>query len=202
MVLREAIPRGPRLHTEKAVTEEEYQILEDLHMTKWPKAERRTCYRMKKYMVLYELAKEARDGCIVELGAWHGGGATALRFGTCAGHNVPVYTVDDHIKRGPFYGPHDKKRFFECIKTAGVKVTLISKAVEVACKDWEHPVALLFWDVGDTGLWRDFYSWKRHIVPGGVFAVHGDRVTGSSYLTVFTWGWIEGGKWKTPLFVR
>lgn len=45
---------------------------------------------------LYDLAKEVKDGVIVEIGAAHGKSTICLALGSKAGHNVPVYSVDPH----------------------------------------------------------------------------------------------------------
>lgn len=43
---------------------------------------------------LYDLAKEVKEGVIVEIGAAHGKSAISLALGSKAGHNLPVYSVD------------------------------------------------------------------------------------------------------------
>ena len=134
------------------MTEEEYQILEDLYMMKWPAEKRRTSSPMKRCEALYKLAKAAKGGVIVELGTYHGAGAVALAFGARAGHRMPVYTVDDYIERagwvGEKYYPQDRERFFDCVAHAGVEVELIQKNATEAGEGWSDPVSLLSWDLG------------------------------------------------------
>lgn len=158
------------------MTEEEYQILGDLYMTKWPAERRRTSSPMRRCEALYHLAKRAQGGVIVELGTYHGAGAISLAFGARAGYRMSVYTVDDYIGRvgwaGEKYYPQDRERFFDCIAYAGVEVSLIQKNATEAGEGWSDPVSLLSWDLGvKERLFFDLQIWKRHMIPGGIFAV-------------------------------
>lgn len=167
------------------MTEEEYQIIEDLYMTRWPVEKRRKNSYMRKCDALYHLAQRtiAPGTCIVELGAWHGAGAISLAMGSRAGKGLPVYAIDTFTNRtgwaGEKYCPQDKKRFLSCVAYAGVKVTLIQKDVRKAGKGWGWglPISLLVWDLGwdldmeECRLQGDFDMWGRHIVPTGVFAM-------------------------------
>jgi len=162
------------------MTEDEYTILEDLFMMRW--TDKRGNSLMKKCEVLYDLAKNADGGRILELGTYHGCGAISLAFGARAGNGMPVYTIDDHVKRkgwaGEDYYPQDKARFFDCVMNAGVDVTLISMNVDEAFPKWDQPIALLFWDLGmKNRLREDLHAWGRLVVPGGIFAIRegGDR---------------------------
>lgn len=163
------------------MTEEEYTILEDLYMDRWPGA-KRTNSLMRKCEALYELAKEARGGAVVELGAYHGCGIISLAFGARAGDGLQVFTVDDHVRRqgwaGEWYYLQDKARFLDCVKVAGVDVTLVSRSVDGALKLFKRGgIVLLVWDLGvKDRLQKDFDSWDPLVSRGGVFAVReGDR---------------------------
>lgn len=156
------------------MTEQEYQILEDLYMDRWK--DKRGNSLMKKCEALYELASNADGGRILELGAYHGCGTISLAFGARAGNNAPVHTIDDHGKRqgwaGEWYYPQDRARFDDCVKNAGVDVTLFSMTIEEAFPKWDQPIALLFWDLGMKDRLRgDLQKWGRHVIPGGVFAI-------------------------------
>lgn len=162
------------------MTEQEYEILEDLYMDRW--LDKRGNSLMKKCEALYELGRNAAGGRILELGAYHGCGAISLAFGARAGNGVPVFTIDSHTKRqgwaGEWYYPQDKARFFDCVKVAGVDVTLFSMTVDEAFSKWDRPISLLFWDLGmKDRLPHDFAKWGRHVIRGGVFATRegGDR---------------------------
>lgn len=163
---------------DSVMTEAELQILEDLYMTRWPIKDRRSNSYMKKCIALYQLAQQAvvPNTCFVELGAWHGAGSISLAMGSRAGRGFPVYAVDTFIHRtgwaGEKYYPQDKKRFLDCVKYAGVDVTLAQMDVGEACKQWTRPISLLVWDLGtENRLATDFNAWKHHVVQAGVFAV-------------------------------
>jgi predicted O-methyltransferase YrrM len=49
----------------------------------------------------------------------------------------------------------------------------VGDSVEVS-KDWEIPLGLLFIDGGHSmdAAKNDFNSWSKHIVPGGILAIH------------------------------
>lgn len=67
--------------------------------------------------VLYEFARDQKEGIIVELGTYLGYGAFSLAFGALAGNNPAVYTVDDYAKRtgwaGEMYSLVDEKKFYK-----------------------------------------------------------------------------------------
>lgn len=183
------------------MTEEEYQILEDLYTAdRWPD-NRRGNSLMKKCEALYGLARQVEEGCIVELGTHHGCGTIPLAFGAWAGNRGPVYTIDDYTKKegwaGEGYYPQDKARFLDCIRVAGVqdRVMLIEKDVTKANKGWSLPIALLFWDLGMRDrLSFDFWAWGHLIIPGGIFAIRegGDRFLGSREVMKSA---VESGVW-------
>lgn len=186
------------------MTEEEYQILEDLYMMRW--ADKRNNSLMKKCEALYELAKSAIGNAIVELGAHHGCGTISLYFGSRAGTGVPVLTVDDHVKRqgwaGEWYYPQDKARFLDCIKVAKADVTLVSRSVDnafVYALRRNLQIGLLFWDLGvKNRLRRDFETWGRLVVPGGVFAIREGDKKGKPQLgsDIVISQAVKSGKWE------
>lgn len=165
------------------MTEDEYEILEDLYMDRW--ADKRGNSLMMKCDALYEMAKVADGGRVLELGAYHGCGTIALAFGVRAGPMslglARIYTIDDHSNRrgwaGENYYTQDAARFHDCVRVAGVNVTLFSMNVDEAFTKWDQPIALLFWDLGMKNRLRDdFLKWGRHVISGGVFAIReGDK---------------------------
>lgn len=137
--------------------------------------------RLKWYR-LYDLAKEASGGHIVELGSSRGWSTTALALGTKEGHDLRLYCVEPHeYQMVPFfdsYYPENRRAFLETILAADIveQVRLINLEAGDAVKCWRWPIALLYWDyhlyrgpktVCDEGV---LIEWATYIVPGGVFA--------------------------------
>lgn len=132
---------------------------------------------------LFNLASEVENGCIVELGTFHGAGTIVLARGARAGYGAPVYTIDDYIEKrgwiGEPYGPKDKAVFRKNIREAGVHVTLIQKDHHEAARFWNEPIGYLGWDSGSKKtFWKDWLEWSKHILVGGVAVIrdtaHGD----------------------------
>lgn len=131
--------------------------------------------RADKCTALFQLAREARGGCIVELGAALGCGAIALAYGAQKG--VPVYAIDDYLDHtgwaGETYTPDNKIAFIENVESAGVTVHLVHADTAAAAAGWKKPVALLHWDLGMfVRMADDFFLWEPHVISGGVIAVH------------------------------
>jgi predicted O-methyltransferase YrrM len=132
--------------------------------------------------LLFSLAADVKDGCIVELGTYLGYGAITLARGAASGYGAKVYTIDDYKDRGGclggIYKPSDKKEFEQNVAKAGVDVTLIHESHYDAAQEWNKPIGFLRWDSGDKeNIERDWENWSRHIVPGGVVEL-GDTVKG------------------------
>jgi len=156
--------------------------------------------------IFYSYAKQAEEGCIVELGTYRGRGAIALALGTRDGHGLKVYTIDDYSERkgwiGESYGSEDKGRFLVNIKAAGLEedITLLQmdilKAAVAFRKRWEEGISLLLWDAGvPDRIEEDFDAWKDYIVPGGVFLMKDaqDYCLGSNNIIA----WVEkSGGWE------
>ena len=130
--------------------------------------------RAEKCWAFYHLAKEAHSGVIVELGAWHGFGATALWYGSQAGYSVPVYTVDIFQEnRGwanELYTREDHKVFWENVQMAKASPNLVIGEFVDLAKDWDKPISLLVFD-GSSDMFLAISAWERHVVPGGVIAL-------------------------------
>ena len=125
-------------------------------------------------VLLYRLASEVREGCIVEVGSYRGRSTAVLARGSEKGHGAPVYAVEPHepfvgARRGGG-GPADR--------AAGVRNKVGTAAApprrrhntssEVVAAGWKEPVALL-WIDGDhsyEGVRRDFDAWEPHLLPG------------------------------------
>ena len=125
---------------------------------------------------LFDLASEVQEGCIVELGAYHGAGTILLARGARAGYGAPVYTIDDYTAigkwNGEFYSRDEREIFRNNIQNAKVEVQLINKTFDAAALDWHEPIGMLYWDAGAKGrFWNDWIAWYRHIVHGGVAVI-------------------------------
>src|SRR6476646_2608542 len=61
---------------------------------------------------LFELARQAPWGSIVEIGSFHGKSSVTLSAGTRAGHPLPVYAIDPYTvfvgPRGSQFGPDER----------------------------------------------------------------------------------------------
>ena len=141
---------------------------------------------MQKGDILYELAQNARDGCIVEVGAFTGFGTVALALGTADGKRLPVYAVDPFDERRGWtnepYTSENLTTWTRAIDIAGVtdNVTLIRRTAAEAVEAWLRPVSLLFWDPGvkiDTVL-AEFFAWADQVMVGGLLAVN-DTLVGN-----------------------
>ncbi len=130
--------------------------------------------------LLYDLAGEVSEGCIVEIGSFHGKSAIALSLGAAAGRGAKVYAVDPYNPfvgpLGSEFGPKDRTPLFTNLLLAGVadKVWVINLPSEQAARGWREAVGLL-WIDGDhsyEGVKTDFESWSPFLAPGGVIAFH------------------------------
>ena len=130
--------------------------------------------------LLYELARAAQGGCIVEIGTFHGKGTIALGLGARDGAQVPVYSVDPFL---PYTGPLGRHRIGPGDKTALLRNLLLAEVTEQvwlihthsaeAAAGWRDPIALLVVD-GDhsyDGVAGDLRCWGRFVVPGGLAAL-------------------------------
>ena len=139
---------------------------------------------------LFDLASEVQEGCIVELGTFHGAGAILLAQGARAGYGAQVYTIDDFMSRqgwiGEHYGPKDRAVFRSNVRDAGVHVTHIQQDHRATANRWNEPIGMLYWDSGSKArFWKDWVAWNKHILVGGV-AVIKDTVYGDLGATVRT----------------
>jgi len=130
--------------------------------------------------LLYDLARDADGGCIVEIGTLHGKSTVALALGAQAGRKPKVYGIDPFVtftgSLGRTFTPAEKIVLFQNLLMAGVveHVWLLQTTSEQAARGFEEPVALL-WVDGDhsyEGVKRDFEAWAPHVIPGGTLAFH------------------------------
>jgi hypothetical protein len=131
-------------------------------------------------LLLYQQAREARGGAIVEIGSFHGRSTIALALGSQEGHGAPVYTIDPYVSfTGPLggkFGPQDKIGLLNnLLFTATVpRVWLIQLPSGQVARGWQEPISLL-WIDGDhsyEGVKDDFEAWTPFVIPGGIIAFH------------------------------
>jgi MMP 1-O-methyltransferase len=124
-------------------------------------------------LLLYRLASQAAEGCIVEVGSYRGRSTVVLARGAEHGPGARVYAVEPHEPfvgpRGGQFGPEDRAAFFRNMVRTGAyrTVRLLNTSSEIVAPGWTEPVALLWLD-GDhsyEGVRRDFDAWAPHLVP-------------------------------------
>jgi hypothetical protein len=129
---------------------------------------------------LYELAREATGGCIVEIGTFRGKSTVACALGARAGGGVRVYAVDPFEPFvgacGGRFGPADRPHLLRNLLLAGVadNVWLLHADSALVTAAWRAPVALL-WVDGDhayEAVRRDVELWLPFVTPGGTVALH------------------------------
>ncbi len=135
--------------------------------------------RLGEVALLFELARDLEDGCIVEVGSYRGRSAAALACGALAGSRQPVFAVEPHEEfrgvHGGKFGPEDRAAFYRAMLETGCyrNVRLVNVSSEVVTPGWSRPVGLLFLDGDHTweGVRRDFRCWEPHLVAGARLAL-------------------------------
>ena len=121
--------------------------------------------------LLYSLAREVKDGCIVEVGSYRGRATVALALGAIDGHRPSVYTLDPHEEfvgvLGGKFGPEDRGAFYRNMLRSSCYriVRLINLSSDVMTPGWTQPVSLL-WIDGDhsfEAVKSDFRCWEPHL---------------------------------------
>lgn len=127
--------------------------------------------------LLYSLAINAQDGCIVEIGSYKGKSTICLAKGSLANKGVKIYAIDPHegsIEQ-KFAGERSSYVQFEKnISSAGVKqiITPIVSKSETAAKNWSEPISVLWIDGDHTyrGAKLDYVLFSPHLIDGGTIA--------------------------------
>jgi len=141
---------------------------------------------MNHYDFLFNLAKEAKNGVIVELGACRGNGTEALFNGAAEGECARIYAIDDYKKRkgwiGENYGPDNRDAFQSRLDHLALghdelpTVVLLESDILKAASDydffWKEGIALLVWDLGIRDrIVGDFAAWQDLVNIDGTFMI-------------------------------
>ncbi|HJQ84974.1 MAG TPA: class I SAM-dependent methyltransferase [Candidatus Binatia bacterium] len=129
---------------------------------------------------LYDLAREAKDGCIVEIGTFRGKSTVACALGARAGGGARVWAVDPFIPFvgacGGRFGPGDKVALLRNLLLADVaeQVWMLHAPSTQAAAGWREPIALLWLDGDHTyeAVRSDLDAWAPFVVAGGTVAFH------------------------------
>ena len=134
-------------------------------------------FNRKKTTSFYELARLApAGGVIIEIGAYHGMGTSALWYGARDGHRCEVIAIDPYEPNigwaGEYYGPEDKLVWEENMKWAKIYPKLHVGWSEQVAKEWKKPVSLAMLDIPILGqMPKDVADWERHVIIGGLIAL-------------------------------
>jgi hypothetical protein len=158
-----------------------------------------TPHGIAKTTSYYELARQAPEGPVLELGCYRGIGTLAF----LAGAKGLVYALDLYEPTvgwiGEPYGPEDEAKLRENLADLG-GWEVVKSDCRLASVWWDTPLALILWDVSQRNrMADDFWAWERHLMPGGIFALRdldhqelgSDKVTAQALAT---------GRYHEPTF--
>lgn len=129
--------------------------------------------------LLYELAREVKSGCILEVGSYRGRSTVALALGAMRGAGTAVYALEPHEHfvgvNGREFGPEDRAAFFRAMLHSSCYqvVRLVNLSSEVVAAGWQTPIGLL-WIDGDHSyhaVKRDLECWEPHLLEDGLVAL-------------------------------
>lgn len=116
---------------------------------------------------------EKLKGVLVEIGSFCGKSTIFL-----AQSKNKIYSVDPHkgfVEPGMVY-PGTYKKFIKNIRDAGVysRIVPLVNTSKGAAKNWNKKIKFLFIDGlhDDKNAMMDFALWSRHLIDGGIVAVH------------------------------
>jgi len=129
--------------------------------------------------LLYDIASQIDDHCIVEIGSYRGKSTMALALGSKAGYAVEVFAIDPQVMFESaagtrFNGPRAKEEFFRNVVEFGVGdvVYVINLTSAQVARAWKLPIGFLFLDGDHERAVEDFRLWDPYIVEGGLLGVH------------------------------
>jgi predicted O-methyltransferase YrrM len=130
--------------------------------------------------LLYRLARDApRIYAIVEIGAWKGKSTVWLARGSKDGPKNRVYSIDPHAGSEAHRSEGEANTYATFVanlrkaRVWDVVFPLVTTSEEAA-KSWQEGVGLLWIDGSHQyeDVRRDLECWMRHLVVGGVVALH------------------------------
>jgi predicted O-methyltransferase YrrM len=133
---------------------------------------------LEEAILLYDLAKNTKDNCIVEVGSYRGRSTVALGLGSLDGYQVPVFAIEPHEEfmgiLGGVFGPQDRGAFYKAMidTSCYLIVRLINLTSDRVAPTWNQKIGLL-WIDGDhsyEGVKRDFDCWFSHLAAGATIA--------------------------------
>lgn len=134
--------------------------------------------------LLYNLAKNCTGGgVIVEIGSWQGKSTIWLGRGSKKGNNVKIYAIDPHTgasehkeRYGEVWTFEEFKKNIIVAKVDDITIPIV-KTSEVAAKNFDEPVELIFIDgAHEYELVKlDFELWFPKVINGGIMAFHDTR---------------------------
>lgn len=134
--------------------------------------------------LLYNLAKNCTgEGVIVEIGSWQGKSTIWLGRGSKKGNNVKIYAIDPHTgasehkeRYGEVWTFEEFKNNIIVAKVDDITIPIV-KTSEVAAKNFDEPVELIFIDgAHEYELVKlDFELWFPKVINGGIMAFHDTR---------------------------
>ena len=140
--------------------------------------------------LLYQLARRASGGCIVEIGSWQGKSTVWIGLGAQAGasqgETPRVYAIDPHTGSEEHQKPGEKiwtfERFKANISRNGLDrtVTPVVERAHNARRTFEQPVSLLFIDGAHDydSVKQDYELWAPLVVEGGYIVFHDTQQAG------------------------
>ena len=144
----------------------------------------------KEGMLLYELAKACKKGCIVEIGSWKGKSTIYIANGA----NQKVYAIDPHkgCDGEKFTGKDSYQEFLDNIsnfKLMDKVVPIVDYSIN-ASKDFNNEVGFIFIDGSHDyrDVREDFEAWFEKVRECGIIAMHdtvmkyGPRTIANKYI--------------------
>jgi predicted O-methyltransferase YrrM len=133
---------------------------------------------------LFEAAKRAAGGVILEIGSYEGKSTLFLGNGSLRGFGKKVYAVDPHDGGPDLQKPgqiiNTLEAFNTNMKKGGIDAIVETRVMksEEAEKDWTQPISLLFIDGAHEYKYaeQDFLLWEKHVIEGGEIAFHDTSV--------------------------
>jgi predicted O-methyltransferase YrrM len=124
----------------------------------------------KEGELLYNLAKQCKEGYIVEIGSYKGKSTIYLAQGSLAGHQAPVVAIDPHLDCTGY-------EFLSNLDKAGVNKhvkSLHNYSWQVYWWFWHRPIELLFIDGSHKykDVLFDLELYFPLVLDGGVIAFH------------------------------